>query len=189
MKLGGASIVECFGPFSTDKGAAFASFTTKKDVSPLPIPRIPGGILVVGDVLEVEAEGEYSCATGVAATAGLYLGTFDDATGSTPAITTDIALSSVITTGTNPAAWSWHMRWRGKITKTGTSGSMIGYGNLDFATSLTALTTSPIPITAALRVVAINTTIDNRVGVSWTWGASAAGNTVTTYIVTVQRQN
>jgi hypothetical protein len=189
MKLGGASIVECFGPFATVAGSAFNTFTTKKDVSPLPLPRIPGGVLMVGDVLEVEAEGEYSCATGVVATPGLYLGTFDDAAGSTPAIVTDIALASAITTGTSPAAWSWHMRWRGKITKTGASGSMTGSGNLDFGTSLTALTTTPIPITAALRVVAINTTIDNRIGVSWTWGASAAGNTVTSYNLTTQRQN
>jgi hypothetical protein len=189
MKLGGASIVETFGPFSTVVGTAANTFTTKRDISPLPIPRIPGGTLYIGDMIKIEAEGEYSCATGVVATPGLHLCTTyaDDAT--TPVVATDIALASAITTGTSPTAWPWRMEWRGKVTKTGTAGTLVGEGDLEFGTSLTAFTGSPIPITLALRTVAINTTIDNRIGVSWTWGASAAGNTVTTYSITCQRLN
>jgi hypothetical protein len=188
VKLGGASIVECFGPFATAGGVAANTFTTKRDISPLPIPRIPGGILFVGDVIKIEAEGEYSCATGVVATPGLHLGTYAD-DGTTPVVVTDIALASAITTGTSPAAWPWRMEWRGKVTKTGSSGTMLGEGDIEFGTALTTFSGTPIPITAALRTVAINTTVDNRVGVSWTWGASAAGNTVTCYNITCMRLN
>jgi len=188
MKLGGASIVECFGPFATVSGTAANTFTTKRDVSPLPIPRIPAGTLFTGDVIKIEAEGEYSCATGVIATPGLHLGTYLD-DGVTPTVVTDIALASAITTGTTPVAWPWRMEWRGKVLKTGAAGTMIGEGDIEFGTSLIAFAGTPIPITAALRTVAINTTVDNRIGVSWTWNASAAGNTVTTYNITCQRLN
>lgn len=185
MKLANAALLELMGPFALDKGAAFATFTTKKDVSPLPIPRIPAGRLEVGTFIKIEAEGEYSCATGVTAAPGLYLGTYDDAAGSVPAIVTDVAVAAAITTGTTPTAWPWRMEWRGKVTKTGASGSMIGSGDLEFGTALNTYSTVPIPQVAANRVVAINTTVENRVGVSWTWGASAGGNTVTTYQVTL----
>jgi hypothetical protein len=81
------------------------------------------------------------------------------------------------------------MSWRGKVTKTGSSGSVTGWGELLFGTSLTAISLLANPVTLALRTFAINTTIDNRIGVSWTWGASASGNTVTTYLITTGTLN
>ena len=185
MKIATGAFFETFGPYAQYGGAAFNTFTTKKDVSPLPIPRIPAGRLELGSVIKIEAEGEYSTTGTPNGTWGLYLGTFDDASGSVPAITTDIALSSVIVTPSGAAAFPWRMEWRGKVIKTGSSGSMIGNGDLEQGTSLTAYTTFPIPITAALRTVAINTTIDNRIGVSFTWGTSSISNSVTTYNITV----
>lgn len=189
MKIATGSFKESFAPFAPYPGAAFASFTTKKDVSPLPIPRIPAGRLELGSIIEIEAEGEYSTTGTPNGTWGLYLGTYDDASGSTPTITTDIALSSVIVTPSAAAAFPWRMRWRGKVNKTGSSGTVIGTGELIQGTSLTAQSTFPIPITLALRTVAINTTIDNRIGVSFTWGTSSASNSVTTYIVTADVVN
>jgi len=187
MKLANSALQEWMGPFANDVGIAYNTFTTKKDVSPLPIPRIPAGRLELGTIIKIEAEGEYSCATGVVATPGLHTSlSYDGAVGSVPAIDHDIALASAITTGTNPAAWPWRMEWRGKVTKLGTAGSMKGNGTLEFGTSLIAYLAANqvLPITAALRTVAINTFVDNNIGVSWTWGASAAGNTVTTYQIT-----
>lgn len=189
MRLATGALIEAMGPFSIDKGAVFGTFTTKKDVSPLPIPRIPAGRFDVGTIVKIEAEGEYTCATGIVATPGLYLGTYDDAAGSIPAIVTDIALASAITTGTTPTAWPWRMEWRGKVTKTGTAGVLIGEGDIEFGTSLIAFASTPIPITAALRTVAVNTTVENRIGVSWTWGTSGAGNNVQTYQISVQLFN
>lgn len=188
MKLANAALSEALGPFANSIGAAFASFTTKKDISPLPIPRIPGGRLEVGSILEFKAQGEYSSLTGAAMGLGLYLGTYDDASASVPAITTDIVLAA-ITTGTTPAAWFWRLHGIYKVIKTGASGSMVGGCVMDLGTSLTALTTSPLPITAVARTVAINTTIDNRVGVSASWGASSASNTITTHLLNVSHLN
>lgn len=177
-------LTEPVGPFSVASGAAFNTFTTKKDVSPLPIPRIPAGKLRAGSVVKIEAEGEYST-TGTPTLAwGLYLGTHTGEQ-TAPSITTDIALSSVITTPSGAAAFSWRMEWRGKVTKTGSAGSIIGNGTLEQGITLTTQSSFPIPITQALRTVAINTTIENAIGVSATWGTSSISNSITTYNLTV----
>jgi hypothetical protein len=178
-------LVNCVGPFSQASGAAFNTFTTKQDVSPRPLPRILPGMLRAGSVIKIEAEGEYSSLTGASLTLGLFHGTHTGDT-SAPTSLTDIALSSIIVTGTTPAAWPWRMEWRGKVTKTGSAGSMIGHGDLEFGTSLIAFSDFPIPITAALRTVAIDTTTDRAIGVSGTWGASSASNQIITYNITVQ---
>lgn len=178
-------LIDPVPPFAPDKSTAFASFTTKQDCSPRPIPVIPANRLRVGSMIKIEAEGEYST-TGTPTLAwGLYLGTHDGTTGTAPTISTDIALSSAITTPSAAAAFHWRMEWRGKVTKTGSSGSMIGTGDLEQGITLTTESTFPIPITAALRTVAINTTIDNAIGVSATYGTSSASNTFTTYSITV----
>lgn len=184
MKIATGSLIENLGPFATGIGAAYASFTTKKDISPLPIPRILPGRLDAGAIMEFEAQGEYSSLTGAALGLGLHLGTYDDALASVPAIVTDIVLAA-ITTGTTPAAWYWRLRGKYKVIKSGASGQMQGGCILDLGTSLTALTSTPLPITAGARIVAVNTTVENRVGVSASWGASSASNTIQTYSLDV----
>jgi hypothetical protein len=184
MKIASGSLTENLGPFATGLGAAYASFTTKKDVSPLPIPRIPASRVDAGAILEFDAQGEYSSLTGASLGLGLYLGTYDDAAASVPAVVTDIVLAA-LTTGTTPAAWYWRLFGKYKVIKSGASGSMVGGCTLMLGTSLTALTITPLPITAGARVVAINTTVENRVGVSASWGASSASNTIQTYSLDV----
>jgi hypothetical protein len=164
---------------------AVTTFTTKQDVSPLPVPIIPPGLLKAGDILEIDAEGEYSCTATPTLAWGLYLGTSVGDTTTRPTIGTDVALSSVITLPSGAAAFDWRMRWRGKVTKTGSSGSMIGTGTLEQGLTLTTRSTFPIPITAALRTVAINTLNANAVGVSGTFSASSSSNSITVYGVTV----
>lgn len=190
MKLGGSSITESFGPFAPILGAAFNTFTTKQDVSPRPggMPRIPAGALNIGDRLEFQAEGEASSTGTPSLTLGLYLGTFDDASGSTPAITTDIIISAATAIATG-AAWPWRLWAQAKVIKTGSSGLLNVWGLLFFPTSLTAVTISLLPATAAARQVAINTTIDNRIGVSGTWSASSVSNQVITYGIDAFRLN
>lgn len=181
MKIATGALVESLGPFATGIGT-YNTFTTKKDVSPLPIPRIPASRLDAGAILEIDAQGDYSSLTGAAMGLGLYLGTYDDAAGSVPAIVTDIVLAA-ITTGTTPAAWYWRIFGKYKILKSGAAGTMEGGCILFLGTSLSALTASPLPIVAANRIVAINTTVENRVGVSGSWGASSASNQIQTYSV------
>lgn len=190
MKLGGSSITESFAPFAPLLGAAFNTFTTKQDVSPRPggMPRIPGGALYIGDRLYMRAEGEASSTATPNLTLGLYLGTFDDASGSAPVITTDIIISAATAINTG-AAWPWELECWAKVIKTGSSGLLNVWGRLAFPTSLTALTVTALPATAAARQVAINTTIDNRIGVSGTWSASSISNQVITYAIDAMRLN
>jgi hypothetical protein len=179
-------LVNCVGPFAQASGAAFNTFTTKQDVSPRPVPRILPGMVRAGSIIKIEAEGEWSCTTGSPTlTFGLFHGTHTGDT-SAPTSLTDIALSSAMPCGASAlTAMPWRMEWRGKVTKTGSAGSMIGQGDLEFGTSLTTFSDVPIPITAALRTVAIDTTTDRAIGVSATWSASNAANSITTYSITV----
>src|SRR5262245_3838857 len=189
-KLGGSSVMESFGPHAPNIGAHFNTFTTKKDVSPYPLPRIPGGALYTGDEIEIEATGEASSTATPNLTIGLFLGTSDDASVTAPAvaITTDIIISAA-TAIAACAAVPWRLWCKGKINNTGSSGVLQVYGLLFFPTSLTAVTITSLPATAAARAVAINTTIDNRIGVSATWSASSASNDIQVYTLAAYRAN
>jgi hypothetical protein len=156
-------------PFRTAVGASFGTFTTFQDVSPLPRPIIFPGQLRPGVTLELEAEGEFGTTGTPTLQLGFYYGT---------AASLALAVSSVITTGSGAAAWPWHMKYRGTVVAQGATGSIVGTGVLDFGTSLTAWTGSPIPITQALRTVTIDTLTQKEVGVGAAFGTSNAANTV-----------
>jgi hypothetical protein len=124
----------------------------------------------------MRAHGDYSSLTGALLTLGFWFGT------RAGVITGDVALSSVITTGTTPAAWPWWMEWDGILnTAPGTTATLVGQGQLQLGSSLIAFNAEvPIPISAALRTTgAFDTTIERAIGVSATWGASNAANQVT----------
>lgn len=159
-------------PFHSAAGAAFGTFTTKQDVSPQPLPVIQGGTLRPGAKLWLKAVGEFSTTGTPTLALGFWIGTVGGS------ITTDIALSGVITTGTTAAAWPFDLEWCGICTAVGTAGSVIGSGILQLGTSLTAFATSALPITQALRTFAWDTTIARAIGVSATYSASSASNTV-----------
>lgn len=160
-------------PFPTAPGAAFASFTTKQDVSPLPLPVFPAYVPRQGSKLWIKANGEFSTTGTPTINLGFYIGTVAGS------ITSDLALSSTITTGSGAAAWPWEMEYLGTITGTlGTTCTIVGSGELKLGTSLTAWTSTPMPITQALRTVTWDTTIARAIGVSCTWSASSASNIV-----------
>jgi hypothetical protein len=178
-KLAGALdfyLVEPVPPFHTAVGAAFNTFTTKKDVSPQPLPVIPAGKLRIGTKLYIRAHGEYSSLTGASLTIGLWFGT------RAAAITGDIALAAAFTTGTTPNQWPWWLEWSGFCTAIGAAGALHGQGQYQFGSSLTAFNAeAPFPVTAALRAVAgFDTTIERAIGVSATWGASSVSNQIIT---------
>lgn len=163
-------------PFPSARGAAFNTFTTAKDVSPVPLPKLAADELKLGSKLELEAYGEFSAATGVTLQLGFHYGVAAGALSSTGVI---LAASGAIVVGTTPAAWPWHLKWVGIVTAIGAVGSIYGQGVLDLGTSLTAFAASAAPVTAAARAVAIDTTVAKNLGVLAAWSASAAGNSVT----------
>lgn len=152
------------GPF-----AAFNTFTTFQDIMAAgQRPILYGGTTHRDQHLELEAEGEYSSLTGAALTIGFYFGT----------VAVILAQSGTITTGTTPASWPFHMKWRGQITTLGTAGQIVGSGFCDIGTSLVAMSSTFIPITQALRTVAIDTTTNKEIGIGASWGASSVSNSI-----------
>lgn len=169
------------GPsFPVAIGAAFATFTARQDVSPRgagigELPVIQGGVLGMGTKIKIEAEGEFSTTGTPTLSIGCYIGTIAGA------ITTVIAEYTAAATGSGAAAWPWRLEWRGMVVNTGTSGSVVGCGEVQLGTSLTAMASIAIPSTAALRTIVWDTTIARAVGICATWGTSSASNSIKTY--------
>lgn len=178
-------LTEPIGPFPVAIGAAFNTFTTRQDVSGIGfLPVFPAGKLRAGSQLEIDARGEFSTTGTPTLAIGIYLGT------QAPAITTVIAESGAITTGSGAAAWPWELHWEGLVTAANASGSMTGHGYLKLGTSLTAYAADvPIPTTAGARVVAIDTTIARAIGVCATWGTSSVSNSIKVYKLSVTSRN
>lgn len=174
-------------PFAPAIGAAFASFTSRQFIDALPVPVLLPPQMQPGTRIKIEADGEFSTTGTPTLVIGAALGTVG-ATGSlaTPVV---LAESSAITTGSGAAAWAWRLEYRGLITAVGTAGSITGVGNLELGTALTTSSTTPIPITAALRVVAIDTTVARGVGIVATWGTSSASNSIKVYNLLVWLAN
>lgn len=177
------------GPFPIAVGATFGTFTTKQDISPLPVPVILPYQLRLGSKIKIEAEGEYSSTGTPTYVLGIYYGiTLDASTGKPLAITGTLAESAAISVATG-AAWPWRLEYRGIVTALGSAGTIIGQGDLEAGTSLTAFSANAIPVTQALRTVAIATTGPLAIGVCATCSASSASNTVKVNNFSVQIMN
>jgi hypothetical protein len=165
-------LTEPVGPFATAVRVT-NTFTTKQDVTPAPVPVIPPGKLRAGSKLHLKAVGDYNTTGTPNLTLGFWFGT------RALAITGDLALSSVITTAT-ATLWPWWMEWDGVCTAAGVSGTIVGQGQVQLGSALTTFNAEvPLPITAALRTVTIDTTIERAIGVSATWSASSVSNQIT----------
>jgi hypothetical protein len=175
------------GPFAPAIGNNFNTFTARQDVSPLPLPILPANACRLGTALKLEAEGEFSTTGTPTLVLGLYAGVPGASGGGT--LTSIFAESAAITTGSGAASWPWRLEYRGKIVTVGTAGSIVGNGVLELGTALTTHSSTPIPVTLALRTVAINTTVANAIGVCATFGASSASNNVRTYQITASLLN
>jgi hypothetical protein len=166
-------LTEPVGPFHT-AARTVSTFTTKQDVSPAPVPVIPGSKLRPGTKLHARAFGEVSSTGSPTLTLGFWFGT------RALTITGDIAITAAQTV-TSAAAWPWWMEWEGICTGVGTAGTLLGQGECQIGSSLTAFSTAvPLPVTQALRTVTgFDTTIERAIGVSASWSASSASNIVT----------
>jgi hypothetical protein len=174
------------GPFAPAIGAQFNTFTTRQDISALPLPILPANAVRPGSCLKIEAEGQWSSAGTPTLILGFYLGAVGASGGGT---LTSILAESNAQTLSALTDIPWRMEYRGKVVTIGSSGSIVGSGDLEWGTSLTAFTSSPIPITLAARTVAINTSIGNAIGVCGTFSASSATNQVRVYQMTASLLN
>jgi hypothetical protein len=175
------------GPFAPAIGNNVNTFTARADVSPLPLPILPANACRQGTALKLEAEGEFSTTGTPTLVLGFYAGAVGASGGGT--LTHILAESAAITTGSGAASWPWRLEYRGKFTLTGSSGTIVGNGVLELGTALTTHSSTPIPITLALRTVTFNTSIANAIGVCATWSASSASNNVRTYQLTASLLN
>jgi hypothetical protein len=169
-------IVGPLTPLHVVDGAAFTTFTTFQDVSPVPQLVLPQQMMDVGMELMLYANGEFSTTGTPTLSIGFW---FNGAAGAAP--TSILAQSSAITTGSAAAAWPWECWWRGRLRVIGSSGSFKGTGSLILGTSLTAESVVPIPVTQALRTVSVDTTANRAIGAGAAWGTSSASNSITVY--------
>lgn len=182
-------LTEPAGPFSAVVGATFGTFTTKQDISQVPVPVIPGGKLRPGSRIKIEAEGEFSTTATPTLVLGFYVGdAIGASTGAPATIAATLGETAAITLGT-ATAWPWRLEWRGLVTAVGTAGTVVGQGDCEIGTSLTAFSSFAIPATQALRTVTINTAVPKPVGVCATYSASSASNTVKVNNLTVMIMN
>ncbi len=163
-------------PLQVADGAAFNTFTTFQDVSPVPQIVIPQQMLDVGLELYLYACGEFSTTGTPTLSIGFW---FNGAAGAAP--TSILAQTTTTTTGSGAAAWPWEAWWRGRLRAIGSSGSFKGVGGINLGTSLTAYSLIPMPTTQAARTVTVDTTANRAVGVGAAWGTSSASNSITCY--------
>jgi hypothetical protein len=178
-------LVTPVGPFHTGIGTANNTFTTRRDVSPQPLPVIAGQTLRLGSKLKIEAEGEYSTTGTPTLSIGVWFGTIAGAI-------TDQWEYTAAATVSAAAAFPWRLEWRGLVTGTlGATTTIVGMGEVELGTSLTVQGAAfPIPSTAALRTRA---TYDSTIGRAWgvcaTYGTSSASNGITCYNLSMMLLN
>lgn len=171
--MGNNTWVNVMDPQPNARGAAFNTFTTAKCVSPTPLAVTYANELKVGTKLQLEAVGEFST-TG---TPTMRLGfAYGMTAGGLLSTGVALAASDLVATGSGAVAWAWHLNYWGIVTAVGATGTIYGSGTLDLASSLIAMATKPIPITAAARSVTIDTTVMKTWGVFAEFGTSSVSN-------------
>ena len=166
-----------FLPMVDDAGVALTNTVTQTAISPgaltnpMYCPGGPGG-LKAGAIVELEAWGTVSTS---GTTPTLIIGFYYGALALALAATT----TGLVLTNQAAVAWPWRMWYKGRVTNTGTSGSINGMGAFENPTSLTAFTPRRIPETTAAEVVTIDTSINKLIVVAATWGAAASTNIIT----------
>lgn len=167
-------LVNPIGPYHTAVGTANNTFTTRRDVSPQPLPVVPGQTVELGTKILIQAEGEFSTTGAPTLSLGVWFGTAAGAI-------TDQWEYTAAATGTGAAAWPFRIEFLGLFTGTlGTTTTVVGSGEVKLGTSLTAFGGGlPIPSTQALRTRA---TYDYTIGRAWgvcaTYGTSSVSNSI-----------
>lgn len=147
--------------------AQLASFTTAADVPIVPQVTLPANILEVGSTIRISAQGNWSSTVTPTYTWGFYYGGVAGVA---------LAIGPAATTASGAASNPWSMEYWGRVRAVGTSGSIVGQGVQRNPTSLTAWSIIPVPVTAALRTVTIDTTAAKTITVGVACSASSASN-------------
>lgn len=163
-------------PIHITAGVAFTTFTAYQSIDQLPLIKIPANLLEPGTGIELYAQGHFSNTGTPTLSIGFYWGT----------AAVPLGQSALITTTTGATAWPWRLYYRGRCRSVGTAGTIYGQGELTLGTSLTALTTQATPVSQALRLSTIDTSIEKAIGVGAQWGTSNAANSITTELFSVQ---
>ncbi len=167
------------GPLQFADGTAYNTSTTITDVSPggttSPIV-IPAGTLTEGTMMIIRAAWTASNTSTPTLLAGFYYG---------GTAGTALAATSAITTTTAMTSWQWYMEYHGVIQSIGSSGKIMGQGQIHVPTSLTAWTIRPIPETAMAQVT-IDTSTSKSVTLGLTWGTNSGSNTATAKFMSVE---
>ena len=141
------------------------------DASPTADPIIlPADLLEKGSRLILDASGSLNCTS---ATPTVILGFYYGGTGGVA-----LAVSGTLAISASETLWPWALHWEGKVRATGSSGQIVGSGQVFNPTSLSAWTNSPIPITAALRTVTIDTTARKQLSVGCTFSVTTGTPTL-----------
>ena len=164
-------------PHPIARGDAKNTFTSYQDVAGTaatkPLPLSYGYEIKIGTQVHIIANGEFSTTGTPTLQIGGIFGATAGAAGGTA-----FGQSGVITTGSGAAAWPWWWEWTGLFTAVGTSTVLYGSGLLALGTSLTAVSLSPCPVTAAARSVTVDNTANKSWGLGAAWGTSSVSNQI-----------
>jgi len=164
------------GPISTADGTPNAT-ATLADISP--VRAFDPDDLDIGTWVRIRARGEYTCgSTATNVVLGLYYG---GAAANKPLAGVTAQALTVSQTSV-----PWWIDYEGEIRAVGSAGSIKGSGVLLLASSLTAWTPIPIPSTAALRTVAIDTTTRQPVTVAASVSQTTGAPTIVAYSLTLE---
>jgi hypothetical protein len=155
------------------------TFTTARDIcsSTTQAPfKLPANYLRAGDILRTKASGTFST-TG---TPTLVFGVYYNAV--------VLGVNVALTTASGAVTLPWELDCRSIVQNDGTGGNVLTSGQLIYGTSLTAITTIPIP-GIALANVGVDTTVTATWTVMATWSASSASNIIITRDFTVEHLN
>lgn len=151
-------------------GGSLATFTTLADVFPTATHGqlvIAANQLLLGSEIEIEAAGSISSTGTPTFTPGFYYGGVAGVA---------FCAAAAKTSPSGAASHPWKMRYRGVVRAIGSSGQIVGSGELWFPTGLAAWTCTPMPETAAARTVTIDTTTAKAITVGAACSASSASN-------------
>jgi|SRR5579871_4948563 len=154
--------------YSAD-GAALSNSTTLTDISPTPNEVTPANFLYdAGMRLWVHAAGRFSATSTPTLKLGLYYGGVAG---------TDLADTGAVTVF-NATNGTWLLDAFVQVRATGASGSLLVAGQVIGIAAATS--TSPLPATAPAAVT-VDLTSSKAITVGATWGAAAAGNSITVH--------
>lgn len=155
------------------------TFTTARDITSSttqPPLNIPAYYLQKGDTIYTRAGGTFSTTGTPTIVFGTYFGS------------TVLGVNVALTTASGAATLPWCLETTTTIYSTGSAGTAVTHGQLRYGTTLTAVTTIPVP-GIALATVSINTTAAALWTVQATYSASSGSNIIITNDFQVIHQN